>query len=160
MSERPLGSKISARRRWAIRTTLMLFLTAVVLCLLVIWVRDRNTVSASLRVLDPPIKALRDRVSALGVLPAVLPESKLQLYYASPAERFYAMNSREPVIIAATLKISLLLRENGRCVIIYEKGAVHSEWIPESRFLSQWDEQRKRIEDFQAKIRSRPPELP
>jgi hypothetical protein len=138
----------------------MLSLTAVVLCLFVIWGRDRSTTSSVLKSLDPAIKDLRERMRSLGMLPASLPELGIRVAYASNAERFYAMNSTDAVIIGYTAPVNLLLRQNGRGVIVYQKGKVWSEWVPEGEFLRRLQAQQKNMEAFEASVRARPPELP
>jgi hypothetical protein len=138
----------------------MLCLTAVVLCLFVIWGRDQSTASAILKLLEPAVKDLGERRNALGVLPASLPQLGIKVPYASNAERFYAMNSKEPVIIAYTAPVNQLLRQNGRGIIIYQNGKVWSEWISEGEFLRRLHAQQRSMEAFEASVRSRPPELP
>jgi hypothetical protein len=160
MPERAVGSKFNARRRRVIRSTATLLFTAVVLCLFVIWGRDRSTSAAVLKSVDPAVNDLRQRMRTLGALPASLPELGIKLPYASNAERFYAMNSKDPVIIAYTSPVNLLLRQNGRAVIVYQNGKIWSEWLSEGEFLKRLQAQQKSMEAFEASVRSRPPELP
>ncbi len=157
--ERLLAGRARARRRWAIRTSLILLLTAATLCIFVTWRRDRMTVAWRLLSLKPAVATLQQRIDKFGMLPSVVPGLE-KCYYASDSERFYAMNAAEPVIIAYQPRTHLMLRDNGRAVIIYEGGTVRQEWLPETGFRGTWRQQQERMKIFEEKMRSRPPELP
>lgn len=157
--ERVLAARARARRRWVIRTALLLLLTAATLVILVMLRRDRMAMAEQLGRLELARSALQEKIKTFGTLPSAVPELK-HCYYASNEERFYAMNTQEPVIIAYTPMVPLLLRSNGRAVLIAENGKVHAEWRPESEFRSAWWSQQERIAAFEEKLRARPPELP
>jgi hypothetical protein len=167
MSDAPPGSKVRASRLWAIRSSTILIVAAAVLCLFVIWNRDRNTSARCLRFLDPVVKHLRDKTREFGAIPAEVPDlasrgTNLVVfdYRFGQADRYYAMNTQDPVIIAYTRLIPLQLRPNGRCVIIYQDREIRSAWLDEGEFSRQWKLQSRKQEEFQERMRSRPVELP
>ncbi|UCD28931.1 MAG: hypothetical protein JSV03_00150 [Planctomycetota bacterium] len=152
-------NKRRARRRWIIRTGLMLSLTAFLLFFFVTWRRDQLGIDASLRSLDLPVTILQNKIDTLGWLPTTLPELGNN-YYASDAERYFAMNTTEPVIIATTKPTHLILREDGLCAITYHKGKISSKWIPLSEFRLIWHSQERKMEEFEEKQHSKPPIIP
>lgn len=161
------GEKVRAKRRWALRSSTSLVLAAIILCVFIVWNRDRNTVKQYLRLMEPVVRDLQRRTDSLGVVPAQIPDPQATgrstiafLYKFGPDERYFAINTPEPSIIAYTPVIRLLLGGDGRCAIIHEKGKIRCEWLKENGFVSQWDRQRHRMEEFQAQLRSRPVELP
>jgi len=165
--ERPSGGKTRVKRWWAVRSSSMLILAAVILCLFVIWNRDRNVVEQYLRFLDPVVKDLQAKTTALGVVPAGIPDPQSSRktiytfeYRFGPEERHYASNSSDPVIIAYTPMIPQLLHRRGRCVIIHEQGRIRAAWMTAGEFDKQWKQQQERLAEFQAKMRARPVELP
>lgn len=162
VEERIVESKARARRRWIIRTALLLLTTSAMLFGLVTWRRDSMRITGSLQAIERPIAALQIKIDQLGRLPAILPEFEGSLIesYAGAADRFYAINSSKPSIVAVSGRIPVILGEDGRCVIIYDRGKVYSEWMKQGRFeaamQSQWD----LIQAFEQQRRSRPPALP
>lgn len=163
VDERLLARRARARRRRTIRTALMLLITAAILCIFVTWRRDKTAVAAQLWSLERPVVAIQAKIDAYNVIPP--PSGELERgYYASDAERFYAMNTSEPVIIYFSPRIHLMLRQNGRAVIISEKGEEHikvrAEWLTATEFLRAWLKQEKGRKAFEEKIRSRPVNLP
>ena len=162
MKQQVSASKARARRRWFIRSTVTLTLTAVLLILFVIWRRDHMNIEASLRKFNKPVKSLQDTVDMLKLLPAMLPElNELDgIYYASDSERRYAMNTPEPTIIAVGRPVHLILLKDGQCVIIYQKGKVSAKWMPTVEFYQTWRSQKQKIEAFEKEIFSKPPVLP
>ena len=163
----PARSQTHAKRWWAIRSSSILVFAAVGLCLFVIWNRDRSTVALLMKMMEPVVKELQDRTTSLGVIPAHIPEppaigpARVGFSYTyGVEERHFAINSDEPCIIAYTAPIARFLLQKGRGVIIYHQGKVSAAWMTESEFSRRWEQQRRRLEEFQAKIRSRPVELP
>ena len=161
------GSRTHAKRRWAIRSSSILVFAAVGLCLFVIWNRDRNTVTLCMKMMDPIVKDLQAKTTSLGVIPARIPDpqpiGRARVTFShtyDTEERYFATKSDEPSIIAHTATIPRFLLRKGRCVIVYHKGNVSAAWLTESEFARRWEQQRRRMEEFQAKMRSRPVELP
>lgn len=160
LDQRILSSKARTRRRWAIRTALMLLVSAAVLCLFVMWRRDQAAVETFTRSLVPTLAALQGRIDALGWLPAVPPKLQPGYSYVSDGERFFAMSVPEPVIIGASPPLSLFLQADGRLVIIYESGKVRSQWLTLAEFESALLKQQDRMKAFEQERDSRPPVLP
>jgi len=165
--ERLPASRTQAKRWWAIRSSSILVFAAVGLCLFVIWNRDRNTVTLYMKMMEPVVKELQDKTTSLGVIPAHIPEpppigrARVAFSYTFAAEeRYFAIRSDEPCIIAHTAPVPRFLLQKGRGVIIYHKGSVSAAWLTESEFSRRWEQQRRRLEEFQAQMRSRPVELP
>jgi len=157
--EQVVASKARARKRWIVRTTVVLLGAFVVFFLVVTLQRDavhRDTVLGSSVKLCSELQASLDiwqrlpaRVSALG-----------QSYYASAIERQYAKQTLEPMIVVAFNTTQLMLRQDGRCVIVYEKGKVRPEWLALDEFRTRWAQQREKVRAFEKEWRSRPPQLP
>lgn len=162
MKQHVSASKARARRRWVIRTTVTLTLTAALLFLFVTWRRDQMTIESSLRKFNDPVKVLQNKVDTLKTLPALLPELKepMGAYYASDAERQYAMHTTEPTIIAVGKPIHLILLKDGQCVIIYHQGKVSSKWMPTAEFYHDWRIQEQKLTAFEKELFSKPPVLP
>jgi hypothetical protein len=165
---RLVEQQVRARRRWVFRSLALLTLTSVGLFLTVIWQRDRldaeNAVQRMGRSGDVtrPVGQLEAAIKNLGLLPAVLPqqEESGRFTYASYQERFFAIRTGGPAIIAASTEVRLILRPNGRAVIVYDHGKVRSEWLTSSEFNRKVNEQNDRIAAFETELRARPLELP
>jgi len=159
ISQKSLREKAKARRRWIIRSALTLTLTAVLLWGLVIWRRDKSTVDINLRKVNDSVAVLQERVTNLGMLPASAPELN-DLTYASYSERYYAKQSSEPVIIAFTKEIPLILRKSGRCVVFYDQGKLNTKWMSVSDFQLTWRKQEDKMRAFDQKRFSEKPDIP
>ncbi|MHC4441052.1 MAG: hypothetical protein ACYTF1_03880 [Planctomycetota bacterium] len=162
MQRQVSASKARARRRWVIRSTVTLILTAAVLFLFIIWRRDQMTIEVGLRKFNDPVKALQNKIDSLKMLPALLPEmSNLQgAYYALADERRFAMNTSEPTIIAFGQPTHLFLGQDGLCVIIYHQGKVSAKWMNVTEFFQEQKKQKRKIKAFEKEFFSKPPELP
>jgi len=154
--------KVRTQRLWVFRTVLILSLFAVLICYIVMWRRDKLTMSSQLRSLAEPVAALQAQVAELGRLPASKPELSGQTlaFYASDADRFYASQVTEPVIIATTHPVHLLLTEDGRGVIIYQQGKIETKWMTASEYEKAWGSQEAKIEAFEQQRKLRPLNLP
>lgn len=157
------------RRRWIVRTLLVLFVTFLALCLFVVWERDRMMVQGSLGIVDESVRLLQQRYDEFGYLPVAPPmagdpEPLLSsMYYASSRERFYAHQVSGPVIIAFTpvrTSIPQVLGPSGRCVIIFEDGHLRSTWMSVSEFHGAWQRQQQHMIAFEQDRATQPPELP
>jgi hypothetical protein len=160
LDERALASRVRARRRWIIQTALFLFGTAVLLVLVVVWRRDSVNVAALLLHLEEPVAALQARTDELGMLPAAIPEPHQDRIasYAGDAERFYAAQTSDPVIVGVSRPIRLMLGEDGRAVILFERGQLRIEWMPTSRFIAAMEAQLEAMRALDEQ--RRPPQLP
>ncbi|MBI4579802.1 MAG: hypothetical protein HY718_08875 [Planctomycetes bacterium] len=156
------ASRASARRRWIVRTGLMLGVSAIVLVVLVVGRRDRMAIDEAVRAMDRPVAALQAEIDALGQLPARMPEvpSRVAIAYASDLMREYARTATEPVIVASTARRALILQRDGNAVVIYHEGKVRQEWWSRERFINAWQAQEARIKNWEQERRSQPPRLP
>ena len=162
VEERVVESKVVARRRQVLRTGLLLLTTSVMLCGFITWRRDCLRIDISRQAMERPLSALQKRIDELGRLPAVVPEFEDSLIesYASSADRFYAMNSSKPTIVAISNLVPVFMGQDGRCVIIYDQGKVYSEWMPRRRFETAMEVQWAATRAFEKMQHDRPPVLP
>jgi hypothetical protein len=95
-------------------------------------------------------------------LPANLsaPEPNGPGYIVSYADRFYAQQVKDPVILAASPVLPLILHSNGRSVVIYQGGKVRAEWMTVAAFIDAYRAQMQRQEDFERQRRAVVPQLP
>lgn len=160
--KRAMAHRMQTRRLWVFRSVMILSISAVLLCFLVMWRRDKLTVAGWLRALAKPVATLQAQVDDLGRLPASeleLAENSLE-FYASDADRYYASQVTQPVIIAYTYPIQRLMSENGRVVVIYDQGKIETQWMTASHFNGVWEAQEAAIEAFEQHRRRRLPHLP
>lgn len=162
MDERVVASRARARRQWVFRSLLLLSVTAGALILMIIWKRDESVIRMLLRSLEKPAEAMQVHVNRIGLLPATLPEAdKVNIaYYASYADRFYAQQADQPVIVAAGPTVRLALQTDGRCVILYDQGRISTAWMSLKEFHSRMVAQMQASEAFERQRRASPPELP
>lgn len=151
VTERVATARARQRRRWVLRSLLMTSVTAMLLCVLVAWKRDRMTSEASLRGLQRPVAELQASIDKLSYIPVQLP----QLAYRADDElRHYAMRTDSPVILAASDPIRLLLAEDGSCVVLYERGKVRAEWMTLTELRSAWRAEHQRLEAYHQQLGS------
>ena len=164
MGDRVAMNRTQSRKRWILRTGLLLIAAGLVFSFMLAYWRDDNTVATYRRAMQVAVVALQEDLDQLDVLPAVpptpgAPYAKMPSY-ASASVRFYAKHTTEPVIIARTPYISRVLGSSGVVVIVCENGAVQQKWLSRSDFQEAFQAQRKRIDAFEARNRSRRPNLP
>ena len=166
---RLLEQQMRARRRWVFRSLAFLTLTSAVLVLLVIWQRDRLEADRVVALMGRsgdvtrPVGQIEASIRNLGLLPATLPrqdEEGVRFTYASYPERFFAIRTGGPAIIAASVEVNLILRPGGRAVVLYDHGKIRSEWMSSSEFAVAVSRQNERIAEFEQQLRAKPPELP
>lgn len=156
------SSQAVHRRRWILRSSILLLVSAGLITFLVMKRRDDMAVRGLLRSLDKSVLALQAQVDALGQLPARLPETNttLQIAYATDAQRAYAREADRPVIIATTPWLGRVTASEGAGVILYEHGKVWREWWTRPRLLGEWRAQEDRIRAFDRERREAVPVLP
>lgn len=157
VGERAATIRVRQRRRWVLRSLFMTTLTAVLLCVLVAWKRDHMTTEAGMRRLEEPVAQLQARIDRLNQIPVTLPPLA---YRASDQLRHFAMSTDDPVMLAASEPIQLLLAEDGCCVIVYERGKVRSEWMTLSQFRDAWKAEDQKLHAYNEKRRAEVPALP
>jgi hypothetical protein len=162
IDQRVTRSKARTRKHSILRTALLLLVTALVICFSLIWRAETARVRAIQASLDAPISAIQARFDELGFLPATLDAQSLRTFesYAGYSDRFYAINSGEPAIIATTGSVPLLLRPNGRYVVVFHHGKLHTEWLTTAQYRDAMQNQLDSMHAFEERLRSRPPELP
>ncbi len=160
--QRLVESRIRARQQKILRTALLLLFSAALICVLVVYRSDSARLAISQRNLDGTVRALQSRIDELGWLPGTLTEEEAKgiQSYAGYADRSYAHRSGQPVIIAVSYHVSLLLRPNGRHVVIYDLGRLRTQWMTDSEFAAAVREQADQMRAYEQRLRNRPPELP
>jgi hypothetical protein len=156
-------SKARMRRRVFIRTTVWLLLTAFGGFFVVVWQRNLQTIDEFVSELKAPAKAIQESVNQYGWLPVLPPDTgkvQLQYYCDNEAARSYAINAKNPVIIAFSRELTMVLKGRGRAVLIYDDGRVYPKWLSRPEFMRDWRQQNRAQERFEEKRRARPPELP
>lgn len=150
------------RRRWVFRSAVLLGVTAIILSFFVTWRRDETTVHAMQRSLKPALKHIQARLAQTGLLPGDLPPemtARVELHLTG-ADRFYASQTSEPVIIAAGPLVALHLKEDGRAVIIYHQNKVHSQWMSGREYEAAMAAQTAAMAEFERQRRAKPLNLP
>lgn len=143
--------RVRERRRWVLGSLLILALTAVLLCVLVMWSRDKTTALLQLRPAREAQVTFQRRLDRLGLLPAEAAElDKAGLYYlfSDLADRQYARECRDRLIIAHSAAIDLYLANRSRVVMTYEQGKVEVALIPSIEMLRLLDRQKKNIDGY------------
>jgi hypothetical protein len=153
------ANKARARKRWAIRSMVLLTLSAVCIIAIVYLRRDQTIKQVRLNQMADISKDLQKKVDKWGVLPFSLPELE-RGNYASRQIRSYALRAEEPVIIGYSRKISLFFQADGRTVLFYDDGQIRSEWMREPAFRDYLLNQEERREAFEEALHAEPPELP
>ena len=155
-------SRLRARRRWIVRGSVSLTLSAALIVLIVVLRRDQVAVDDCLRAMSRPMAALQAEVDSLGQLPAVVPDvsSRVRLSYASDLVREYARETTGPVIIASSATRPLVLGNDGNGVLIYQDGKIRCEWWSRVRFVREWHAQSACIREWDQQRRAAPPRLP
>lgn len=151
-----------ARRRWVFRMVSFVSITAVILCFIVAWRRDALVVNHQIRTLSEAVTDIQATLDEIGRLPAEVPELHHTplAYYATDADRYYAINTEAPVILAAMPRISLLLGEDGHAVILYKQGKVWAEWMSATDYERAKWQQDQEIEAFEQERSEQPLILP
>lgn len=158
-----LASKAKARRRWMIRSGLMLTVTAVIGFAVVVMDRNNRTRQSFLDQIKVPAAALESSLAMLGDLPAVIPQHAhvdILRYDAPDSLRAYATSTTEPTIIGYTAPITLIIQPAGRAVLLYHAGKIERRWMNERDFRLAIIAQHERLEAYDSERSARPPNLP
>ena len=152
-------SRTTARRRWIIRTGVMLFLTGAILFMIVTVQRDRTAASDTLRVLVPLQRELSAQMARLGQLPADLPEQFQQgssCAYAGTGERLLIRDGSYSgaVLVASTPRIRQVLRPDGYAVLIWDRGALEIRWLTLTQYVRQVRQQEADIRELEQRHRA------
>jgi len=162
MDQRVVASRARARRRWVFQTILTLSITAILLCFLVVYRRDQLTIADQVRSMDDFTVKLQEQVKAFEWLPGRPPQWKHGNlgYYASDAERRFARETSDSVIVAAGQLVPLLFKEGGRVVVSIQKGKIECRWMSGTEFRQKWAAQQDKLEKFEESRRAKPIEIP
>jgi hypothetical protein len=153
--------RAQARRRWALRSGLLLGITGVVITLLIIWRRDTVAMQDVSWTTERACQAIQAHLDKTRLLPDALPKgTPPEFAYLSYADRFYAQHETRPVILAASPAVALKFRPNGRCVIYYDRGRVYAQWMTTSAFTDAWMTQLDSAAQFEHQRRAQPVTVP
>jgi hypothetical protein len=161
LDDRILANKTRARRRWVLRTGLVLGITSLLLIGLLAWRQDAVALLEHNWTAQRSCEAVQAHLDRTGLLAAALPSGTSPGFmYASYADRFYAQRAARPFIIAASPEAALNLRPHGRSVIVYENGKVHVEWMTVGAFADACLAQTRDAEAFERHRLAQPVVLP
>ncbi len=164
-AQQAMTTKIQRRRRWMIFSLIQFLVLGLVATLLLAWQRDQRALHATLERMNKPLLALQESVDRWHMLPATLPVEVKSLAYVGDADRYYAMNASEPVIIAFTPPTNMVLKADGRGVLFYQRdeqgrGRITSQWMSTAEFYTRWTAQEKKIREAEQERAARPLDLP
>lgn len=157
--------RLRRQRRWILLSLAQFVILVLVVTLLLAWQRDQRAIGTTLDRLHKPMATLQESVDRWQILPAILPGEARFLAYANDAERYYAMSASEPVIIAFTNPIDMLLKQDGRGVLFFHRneqgqGRITSQWMSTAEFYKKWTDQERAIRESEKERLARPLELP
>ena len=152
--------RASGRRRWVVRSGLMLGLTSIIGFVLIVVDRNSRTQLDSVERLVDVSAKLQERVNALGFLPRTLPEQPPVPMLYPAADLSFAINAQAPVIIGYSEQIPLIMQGSGRAVLTYHEGKIGREWMTNQEFVRAYLDQESREEAFQQERAASPPNLP
>lgn len=130
---------------------LVLVVTAVPLCVLVMWSRDRTMVLVQLRPAREAQVVFQRRIDRLGLLPAEAPElNKAGLYYlfSDVGDREYARQCGNRLVIAHGEAINLYLANRSRVVMTWEKGKTDVSILSSIELIRLLERQTKNINAY------------
>jgi len=159
------AGKLRRRRRWILISLAQFVILGLVVTLVLAWQRDQRTLHVTLGRLDKPMTALQESVDRWQTLPATLPVGARYLAYANDADRFYAMNTSDPVIIAFTQPVDMTLKQDIRGVLIFQRdeqgrGRITRESMSTAEFFRRWTTQERTIREWEKERLAQPLELP
>lgn len=163
---RPPTQVVKKSPRRLFRSSAVMLLGAVLLCVVVTLTRDRNTQRFFLASVVGRCDQIREHWARTRALPPELidPQDgvrRLPLeYYADADTRFYAARTKDQVIIGYTRMAPMVVTSNGRGVIFLRDGQVTAGWVREGRFQQLLAAQKPLVEALVGAARSRPPALP
>ncbi len=133
------------------RSFVPLIAAAVVLCVLVIWQRDRRHIEAARHRISETFEPVAAYLEAHGTLPLDFPYDLLEnpsraFTYAEPEMIRWALRSEDPVVIGYGKGEGLIARPNGHAVMIYDKGRLRDDWLSRSALEEQLDRQQVALE--------------
>lgn len=161
LADRVWVSKAQARRRWAVRSGLLLSLTGAVIILLVVWRRDTVAMQDVTSTAERVCSSIQDSLKKDGLLPSVLPAGKAPGFeYLPYADRFYAQHATHPVILAVSPSVALKLRSDRRCVVFYDKGKVYPQWMTAVAYAQARQAQTLEARMFEQQRSTAPSDLP
>ena len=146
-------------------SSLMMFLSAAVLCVWVTVHRDHRIRQYYMDSTEANLKALQEHLDRYGRLPARVPDSLLLRntapleFYADEGTRYYAQAVTEPVVIGYSRMAELFATYHGRGVIFFENGKLRAEWMHEGVFQRLWTAQEKARDAFIERAREAPVDL-
>lgn len=147
--DRVVAGKTRARRRWAVRTGLILGASGVLLFGLLVWRYDTSELNSSLWNAERLAESIQTHLDRTGLLPGALPADLASGFaYASYADRFYAERADRPCIVATSPHVALSLRPNGCSAIVYTHGQVQVQWMTNAELVAAYATQQREAEEF------------
>lgn len=149
-----------------LRSSVVMFVGAALLCVWVTLTRDRNTEGTFLAAVAERCAQIREHWARTGGLPPELVNRSTEddvvplEYYADADTRFYAARTKKRVIIGYTPMAPMVATYNGRGVIFFQEGEVAARWVRERDFKRLLAAQEPLVQAVVEAVRSQPPDLP
>ena len=159
---------LARRRRVRVAQSILASsLTAVVLCVVVIWLRNWVRLQEATERFEKHLPGLVEKVEA-GELPLVYPlpaaekqpVSSSNFIYIDSAMVRHFRSSSEPVIVAYSPAVRLILGMDDRVVAIREGNEVRVTVMRADRFGRRFAEQKRRTQAALEAVREAGPQLP
>jgi hypothetical protein len=140
----------------------------VVLCVVVIWQRNWVRLQAATEQFEGHLSGLVETVKATGVLPLVYPPPTTEkqpvlspdFTYIDSAMVRHFRSSSEPVIVAYSPAVRLILGADDRVVAIKEGNEIRVTVMPTDRFARRFADQKRRAQAALEAVREAGPQLP
>ena len=130
-----------------------LFIGGVLLCVLVVWLRDAAAIKSECRHLDELMTPVREHLAKHGELPFSIPigpdtdPATEAIVLVDPAIIRHAQSSDEPTLIAYAPGYGLILKSNGHASAIYnsKNNSITIEWLTKKDIGPRLDAQRAKV---------------
>lgn len=114
-----------------------LLIAAIVLCGVVVWLRDAKHIITATERMQPYLTPLHRHLQEHHSLPTTYPSvswpdgsDRADFVYADPRIIEWAQTAGRPAVIGyAARSTGLIVRHNGRGVAVFENGQVRAEWM-------------------------------
>jgi len=156
------------RRIRVAQSVAVLFAAAIVLCVVVIWQRNWVRLRAAQEQFEAYLPGLREALEVTGTLPLVYPrldpdgqtDPPMAFIYIDSNTVHQLRPSQEPMIVAYSPSVRLILGADERIVAIREGGDIRVTIMRADQFARRLGEQQRRAEAALRAVREAGPQLP
>ncbi len=145
---RPKAERVRSRVG---RRIVSLLIGGVLLCVLVVYLRDAAAIKSECRHLDLLMTPVRKHLVEYDRLPLAFPAdletnpTGEAIAFVDPKVIRYAQTTDEPTVIAYANGYGLILRSNGHAVAIYHNKSITIEWMSKQDIGPRLDAQRNKV---------------